>query len=126
MQLDIRHLVLTLLLAAAALLQPATQAQTRDCLRNTAGETVCPPAKTVCTQERDNNSIKCSPSDGGIILDRYGKAACGVGSCVLNRYGDPFCSTAAGGAAGLSLHGEPACTGGCEPARAARCTALSP
>jgi hypothetical protein len=59
-------------------------AQSRDCVRNTAGETVCPPARTQCMAERDNPNIKCSPPDGGIIADRYGKAVCGVGACMTD------------------------------------------
>ena len=100
-------------------------AQSRDCVRNIAGETVCPPARTLCTTERDNPSIKCSPPDGGIVLDRYGRASCGVGSCVLNLQGEPFCSKVAGGAAGISMHAEAVCTGGCAPGQASACTTLT-
>lgn len=117
--------LLSAALLLACLAAAPAQAQSRDCVRNLAGETVCPPPKTVCLSERDNPSIKCSPADGGIVLDRYGKAACGVGSCLLDVRGDPFCSKVAGGAAGTSMHSEPVCTGGCEPARAALCSTLS-
>lgn len=103
----------------------AGQAQSRDCVSNLAGQTVCPPPKTLCVREGDNPGIKCSPVDGGIILDRYGKAACGVGSCALDVRGDPFCSKLAGGAAANSMQSEPVCSGGCEPAKAALCSTLS-
>ena len=110
--------------AYLALTQPAI-AQSRDCVRNLAGQTVCPPPKTLCLRERDNPSIKCSPPDGGILTNRYGKAVCGVGSCVVDLRGDVFCSKSAGGAAAISIQSEPVCTGGCEPASTARCSTLS-
>jgi hypothetical protein len=119
-----RMLGASLVLSACAALAPAT-AQTRDCIRNLAGETVCPPARTVCLTERDNPAVKCSPPDGGIVLNRYGKAVCGVGSCTTDIRGEPFCSKVAAGAAGNSMQSEPVCTQGCEPAQAALCTTLS-
>lgn len=113
------------LFQALALAAPPAVAQTRDCIRNLAGETLCPPPRTVCMTERDNPSIKCSPPDGGILGDRYGKAACGAGSCVANRYGDVVCSKSPAGAAAIALNGDAVCTGGCEAASAASCTTLS-
>jgi hypothetical protein len=112
------------LVLAGAVMAPA-HSQSRDCVRNTAGETVCPPARTQCMAERDNPNIKCSPPDGGIITDRYGKAVCGVGACMTDVRGDVFCSKVAAGAAGASMYGEPVCTQGCEPAKAALCTTLT-
>lgn len=107
-----------------ALTQPA-EAQSRDCMRNLAGQTVCPPPKTLCLRELDNPAIKCSPPDGGILTNRYGKAVCGAGSCVVDLHGDVFCSKSAGGAASISIQSVPVCTDGCEAASAARCSTLS-
>ncbi len=110
----------TFCLAVSALTAPAF-AQTRDCMRTINAETVCPPARSQCIQERDNLGIKCSPPDGGIAADFYGKAVCGPGSCVRTVTSETFCSKVPGGAAALSIHGEAVCTGGCEPAKASAC-----
>lgn len=114
-----------LLVLAAELSSGSAQAQSRDCVRNMSGETVCPPPRTVCMADLDNPSVKCSPPDGGILQNRYGKASCGAGSCAADIRGDVFCSKSPGGAASVGQYGDVVCTNGCEPASPARCTTLS-
>jgi len=115
------------ILAALSLLAGAlpAHAQSRDCVRTLSGETVCPPARTQCMAERDNPAvIKCSPVDGGIAPDFYGKPVCGAGSCVRDLRSETYCSRTPAGAAALSINGEAVCTGGCVKASASLCTSL--
>ncbi|MGA0570409.1 hypothetical protein ACO2Q9_06775 [Variovorax sp. VNK109] len=102
-----------------------TQSQTGSCVTNIRGETVCPPARTVCMQDRDTPEIKCSPRDGGIAHDFYGKASCGPGSCIRDMGGKVTCSRTPGGAAAINMQSEAVCTDGCVPGSASMCTTLS-
>jgi hypothetical protein len=102
---------------------PAT-AQSSECVVDQYNNTLCPPAKTVCLLETNSRVVKCSPADGGVIMDRYGNAQCGVGRCVLDIRGDPFCSKDSGGAAAKGQYGDAVCTGGCAKAQASLCTTL--
>lgn len=102
-----------------------TQTQTGGCITNIRGETVCPPARTVCMQDRDTPEIKCSPRDGGIAHDFYGKASCGPGSCIRDMAGKVMCSRTPGGAAAINMYSEAVCTDGCVPGSASMCSMLS-
>lgn len=102
----------------------SASAQSGECVRDLHGNTLCPPAKTVCLTERPVAVIKCSPPDGGVIADRYGMAQCGVGRCALDLRNDPFCSKVSGGAAARGQYGEVVCTGGCDKAQASLCSVL--
>ncbi len=99
-------------------------AQSSECVVDQYNNTLCPPAKTICLLETVSRVVKCSPADGGIISDRYGKAQCGVGRCVQDIRGDPFCSKDSGGAAAKGQYGDAVCTGGCEKAQASLCSTL--
>ena len=99
-------------------------AQSSECVVDQYNNTLCPPAKTVCLLEANSRTVKCSPADGGVIVDRYGNAQCGVGRCVLDIRGDPFCSKDSGGAAAKGQYGDAVCTGGCVKAQASLCTTL--
>ena len=100
-------------------------AQTSECVADRYGNTTCPPAKTVCLLEPVTGLVKCSPTDGGIVVDRYSKLQCGPGRCVLDIRGDPFCSRTAGGGAAQGQYGDVVCTGGCTPAQASLCSQLT-
>lgn len=100
-------------------------AQTSECVADRYGKTTCPPAKTICLLEPVTGVVKCSPADGGIIVDRYSKLQCGPGRCVLDIRGDPFCSKTAGGGAAQGQYGDAVCTGGCAPAQASLCSQLT-
>ncbi|MES2414104.1 MAG: hypothetical protein V4614_09905 [Pseudomonadota bacterium] len=104
-------------------MRPAS-AQSSECVVDQYNNTVCPPAKTLCLLEPNSRTVKCSPPDGGVLTDRYGNAQCGVGRCVLDIRGDPFCSRDAGGAAARGQYGDAVCTGGCMKAQASLCTTL--
>lgn len=95
------------------------------CVRTRTGETLCPPAKTRCAQDR-YGEWHCSGRGGDAVLDRHGKPVCGPGRCVRDPYGDAQCSKEADGAAALDRYGKGVCTGGCVPARAELCSALKP
>jgi hypothetical protein len=117
-------------LMMGALLLPAlapslASAQSRDCVRGLSGETVCPPPRTMCMADVDNPAVKCSPPDGGILHNRYGRATCGAGACAVDMRGDVFCSKSVAGAASKNMYGDVVCTDGCEPASPARCTTLT-
>lgn len=99
-------------------------AQSSECVVDAYNNTVCPPAKTLCLLESSSRLIKCSPPDGGVIADRYGAAQCGVGRCVLDIRGVPFCSKDSGGAAAKGQYGDAVCSGGCVQALASICTTL--
>ncbi len=115
----------TLVLGAFVFLAAGTAgAQSGECVVDIYNNTLCPPAKTVCVLESVSRNVKCSPPDGGVILDRYGTAQCGVGRCVLDIRGDPFCASDSGGAAAKGQYGDAVCTGGCARAQAALCTTL--
>lgn len=118
---------LCVLCALAFLAGTAGQAaaQSSECVVDQYNNTVCPPAKTLCLQESSSRQVKCSPPDGGVIVDRYGKAQCGVGRCVLDIRGDPFCAKDSGGAAAKGQYGDAVCTGGCAKAQASLCTTLT-
>ena len=81
---------------------------------------VCGPPASVCVQD-SLGEVRCSPSKGGIALDRNRNAVCGPGQCLPNRYGDVVCSRVAEGSVAFSTNGEPACTQGCVPGRADAC-----
>ncbi len=117
--------VSVLSLAGAMPVQAQTQSQTGSCITNIRGETVCPPARTVCLQDRDTTEIKCSTRDGGIAHDFYGKASCGPGSCIRDMGGKVSCSRTPGGAAAINMYSEAVCTDGCVPGNPALCTTLS-
>ncbi|MEO6015940.1 MAG: hypothetical protein ABIP46_01690, partial [Polaromonas sp.] len=99
--------------------------QSSECVVDRYNNTVCPPAKTVCILESTSRTVKCSPPDGGIVLDRYGAAQCGAGRCVLDVRGDPFCAKDSGGAAAKGQYGDAVCTGGCARAQASLCSTLT-
>ena len=99
-------------------------AQSGECVVDGNNNTVCPPAKSVCLRESNSSTVKCSPPDGGVIADRYGAAQCGIGRCVLDIRGDPFCAKDSGGAAAKGQYGDAVCAGGCAKALAAMCTTL--
>lgn len=121
-----RVLRATLCCAAMLGVFPQTAAaQSSECVVDRYNNTLCPPAKTVCVLESASRNVKCSPPDGGIVLDRYGAAQCGVGRCVLDVRGDPFCASDSGGAAARGRYGEAVCTGGCTKAQAAQCSTLT-
>ena len=101
------------------------KAQTSECVADRYGKTTCPPAKTICLLESVSGVVKCSPTDGGIIADRYSKLQCGTGRCVLDIRGDSFCSKAAGGGAAQGQYGDAVCTGGCVPGQASLCAQLT-
>ena len=100
-------------------------AQSSECVVDGNNNTVCPPAKSVCLKESNSSTIKCSPPDGGVIADRYGKAQCGVGRCVLDIRGDAFCAKDSGGASAKGQYGNAVCAGGCERAQASVCSTLT-
>ena len=103
----------------------AAIAQSSECVVDRYNNTVCPPAKTVCILESTSRVVKCSPPDGGIVLDRYGAAQCGAGRCVLDVRGDPFCAKDSGGAAAKGQYGDAVCTGGCARAQPSLCSTLT-
>ncbi|MES2283510.1 MAG: hypothetical protein V4542_19005 [Pseudomonadota bacterium] len=100
-------------------------AQSSECVVDQYNNTVCPPAKTLCVLESNSRSVKCSPPEGGVIVDRYGAVQCGPGRCVLDIRGDPFCSKESGGAAAKGQYGDAVCTGGCVKAQASMCSTLT-
>ena len=102
-----------------------TYAQTSDCVVDRYGKPACSPAKTICLLEPVTGIVKCSQADGGIVIDRYSKAQCGSGRCILDIRGDPFCSKTIGGGATQGQYGDAVCTGGCAPAQAALCAQLT-
>ena len=106
-----------------AVMNPAA-AQSSECVVDQYNNTLCPPAKTLCILDANSRTVKCSPADGGVVVDRYGNAQCGVGRCVLDVRGDPFCSKESGGAAAKGQYGDAVCTGGCAKAQASLCTTL--
>lgn len=120
------RLTSTLLCAAAMLFAPVGQvaAQTSECVVDQYNNTICPPAKTLCLLDSNTRLVKCSPPDGGVVADRYGAVQCGVGRCVLDIRGDPFCAKDSGGAAAKGQYGDAVCTGGCAKALASLCTTL--
>ena len=121
------HALLAAFIASFLLLTvvgPAA-AQSSECVVDQYNNTVCPPAKTLCILESNSRLIKCSPADGGVIVDRYGAAQCGPGRCVLDIRGDPFCSKESGGAAARGQYGDAVCTGGCVKAQASMCSTLA-
>lgn len=123
----IARAMLPVLCALAFLAGTAGQAaaQSSECVVDQYNNTVCPPAKTLCLLDSSSRQVKYSPPDGGVIVDRYGKAQCGVGRCVLDIRGDPFCSKDSGGAAAKGQYGDAVCTGGCAKAQASLCTTLT-
>ena len=100
-------------------------AQSSECVVDRYNNTVCPPAKSLCLTETISGAIKCSPPDGGLILDRYRTVQCGPGRCVLDIRGDPFCAREIGGAAAKGQYGDAVCAGGCVRAHASMCSTLS-
>lgn len=121
------HALLAAFAASSLLLAvvvPAA-AQSSECVVDQYNNTVCPPAKTLCISESGSRTIKCSPPDGGVIVDRYGAAQCGPGRCVLDIRGDPFCSKDIGGAAARGQYGDAVCTSGCVKAQASMCSTLA-
>ena len=122
----LRALVSTLCIAATLVgVTDRAMAQSSECVVDRYNNTVCPPAKTVCLLESSSGTVKCSPPDGGVIMDRYSKVQCGAGRCVTDIRGDPFCSKESGGAAAKGQYGDAVCTGGCIRAQAALCTQLT-
>lgn len=120
------QLARALLCAAAMVFASVGQlaAQTSECVVDQYNNTVCPPAKTLCLLDSNTRLVKCSPLDGGVVADRYGAVQCGVGRCVLDVRGEPFCSKDSGGAAARGLYGDAVCSGGCAKAVASLCTTL--
>ena len=100
-------------------------AQSSECVVDQYNNTLCPPARTLCILESNSRTVKCSPPDGGVMVDRYGAAQCGPGRCVLDIRGDPFCSQDSGGAAARGQYGDAVCTGGCVKAQASMCSTLT-
>jgi hypothetical protein len=108
-------------LAALVILGPVSsvysQSATPGCVNDRHGNVQCPPPGGSCLKDY-LDEVRCSPADGGISLDRYRKAVCGPGQCVVDTKGEVFCSRASKGSAALGRYGEAVCTEGCVAALA--------
>ena len=108
---------LTFLVAASS---AYSQSVSPECVNDRFGNVQCPPPGGSCLKDY-LGEVRCSPADGGISLDRYKKAVCGPGQCVVDLGGEVFCSRVPKGSAALSRYGEAVCTGGCVGASAEAC-----
>lgn len=110
-------------LAAALLLVTlaTTAASATTCFRDAYGNTACPDGPAQCVMTR-TGEVRCAQPGGGIALDRYGDARCGVGQCVTDSKGLVQCASSSGGAAGYDANGSAVCDAGCRPGSGTLCS----
>jgi hypothetical protein len=93
-------------------------ADNSNCIKNDRGELVCGRGECAADQYK---KVFCAKAGGGAVKDRFGNVVCGVGYCAKGGDNEIKCSKEAGGSAAVDRYKEVKCTGGCEPAAAARC-----
>jgi hypothetical protein len=89
-----------------------SESVTPGCVNDRFGNVQCPLPGGACLKDY-LGEVRCSPEDGGISLDRYKKAVCGPGQCVVSFGGEVYCSSVPKGSAALDRYGEAVCTEGC-------------
>lgn len=91
------------------------------CVRSVDGKIVCAPPGGACLINA-TGKIACSPPYGGIVMTFDGKALCGPGKCMINAYGQAYCSAVQDGSMTFDILGNPICTGDCVQASASACS----
>lgn len=107
--------------AALVLLLAANASNAVTCFRDAYGNLACPSGPGQCVTTR-TGEVRCAQPGGGIALDQYGDARCGVGQCVIDRRGVVQCSSSSGGGAGYDASGAAICDAGCRPGSGTLCS----
>jgi hypothetical protein len=95
------------------------------CIAKVTGEVVCASPGGRCIQGT-NGQVRCSAPGGGIIMNGQGEILCGPGKCIMDVFGDVYCSSESQGGAAFDGFGKHFCAGGCVKGNTSYCETPRP